>query len=67
MAKMTKAKWRQFRWSFSVFLVLAVWFLWERSVFSEPSLAVSGIVAFAFVAIAVASYFFCKNLPDDLS
>lgn len=63
---MTPKKWKVFRMWFTTTAALMLWALWLFGVFDHTTSGILIIVGVALAAIAIASYFYWKNLPDDI-
>ena len=66
MSKMTPQKWRVFRVWFAATAALMVWALWLFGVFENAPTGVLIITGLALGAIAIASYFYWIDLPEDM-
>lgn len=65
MPQMTKQGWRAFRFWFTVASASILCGLWLVGAFEAASIGVLLIVGFTLAAVAIASYFFWRDLPEN--
>ena len=65
MSDMTPKKWRRFRGSLVIGVVIASYFLFEQGVLTSLNLGGVLILLGVFTAVGIALYWFWKKLPAD--